>query len=161
VSASLAPEVEAFEAHLARAHPTLLWTDCADTCDAQHAQRALEGLLAVLSACPPLSQRTILVVAINLIREAAAQADARARLASTFQSVMDQAVAAAGIQAAMLGSLPELVETDIKYWSFHETDVSGKLIDDIEMLCKGLPADRSSWPMRTFAEVARQWFHHP
>ncbi len=156
----LAPEVEAFEAHLARAHPTLLWTDCADTCHAQHAQRALEGLLSVLSACPPLSQRTILVVAINLVREAAAQADARARLAPKFQSVMDRAVAAAGIQAAMLGSLPELVETDIKYWSY-ETDVSGKLIDDIEMLCKGLPADRSSWPMRHFAEVARQWFRHP
>jgi hypothetical protein len=156
----LASEAEAFEAHLTRAHPTLLWVDCSDSCEEEHAQRSLEGLLAVLSACPPLGQRTMLVVAINLIREAAAPADARARLASTFQSVIDQAVATGGVQASMLGSLPELVETDISNWSFHD-DVNGKLIDDIEMLTKALPTGRSSWPMRTFAEVARQWFHHP
>ncbi|EXI79137.1 MAG: hypothetical protein AW10_02533 [Candidatus Accumulibacter appositus] len=155
----LASEEEAFEAHLTRAHPTMLWVDCSDTCQAEHAHCSLEGLLAVLSACPSLGQRTMLVVAINLIREAAAPADARARLATEFQSVIDQAVATGGVQAAMLGSLPELVEPDISYWSFHD-DVNGKLVDDIEMLTKALPTGRSSWPMRTFAEVARQWFHH-
>lgn len=156
----LASAEEVFEAHLTRAHPTLLSIDCADICQAEHARRALQGLLAVLAACPPLGQRTMLVVAINLVREAAAPADARARLAPEFKEVIDQAVAAGGVQAAMLGSLPELIETDINLWSSRD-DVSGKLTDDIEMLCKVLPKDRNSWPMRTFAEVARQWFHNP
>lgn len=156
----LASETEAFEAHLTRALPTVLWVDCADTCQPEHARRALEGLLAVLSACPRLSQRTMLVVAINLVREANAPANARAHLAQEFESVIGQAVAARGVLAQMLGSLPEVDEMAINAWSAHE-HVIGRLNDDIEMLCMKLPADRSTWPMRKFAEVARQWFHNP
>lgn len=156
----LASETEAFEAHLTRARPTLLWVDCSDTCQPEHAQRALEGLLAVLSACPRLSQRTMLIVAINLVREPGAPANARARLARDFESVIGQAVAAGGVHAQMLGSLPEVDEMAINAWSAIE-HVSGRLIDDVEMLCTKLPGGRSSWPMRTFAEVARQWFRSP
>lgn len=156
----LASETEAFDAHLTRARPTLLWVDCADSCLPEHARRALAGLLAVLSACPRLTQRTMLVVAINLVREPGAPANARARLAEDFESVISEAVAAGGVQAQMLGSLPEVDEMAINAWSAHE-HVSGRLIDDIEMLCNRLPAGRGTWPMRTFAEVARQWFHGP
>lgn len=153
----LASEPKIFEAHLTRARPALLWVDCADTSPVDHARRALEGLLAVLAACPALSQRTMLVVAINLVREPDAPPNERARLAGEFKTLLARATESGEVHGAMLGSLPELDETAITNWSAHEW-VSGKLIDDIEMLCTRLPAGCNTWPMRSFAETARQWF---
>ncbi len=153
----LASEPKVFEAHLIRARPTLLWVDCADTFTVEHARRGLEGLLAVLAACPALSQRTMLVVAINLVREPTATPNERARLAEEFKPLLDRATESGEVHAAMLGSLPEVDESAINTWSAHDL-VSGKLIDEIEMLCTKLPAGRNSWTMRSFAETARQWF---
>lgn len=154
----LVAEAKIFEAHLTRARPTLLWVDCADTFADDHARRGLEGLLAVLAACPALSQRTMLVVAINLVREPTAPPNERARLSDVFKPLLDRATESGEVHAAMLGSLPEVDESAINTWAAHDL-VSGKLIDEIEMLCTRLPAGRSAWPMRSFAETARQWFH--
>jgi|CXWL01.1.fsa_nt_gi hypothetical protein len=146
----------AFNVHVERAHPTLLWTDCLDNTAHDHAGLALQGLLSVIGSSPPLNQRTMLVVAINLVREADAPADGSARLAQLFESMITQAVAQGQVQGALLGSLPELNETVINNWLGHDA-IQGKLKVDSEKLFKSLPSGRSTWPMRVFAEEAKQW----
>lgn len=141
--------------YIERAHPTLLWTDCLDNTDSDHANLALQGLLSVIGSFPVLSPRTMLVVAINLVRDANSPVGESARLTSLFESRIAEAVAQGRVQGACLGSLPELDETAINSWSWDNAIEEQLKVDYVKVL-KSLPSDRSTWPMRVFAEQVKQ-----
>lgn len=151
-----------FAAHIRRGRPTLLWVDCPDNCAPDHARSALAGLIEVLKTCPSLSQRCQLVLAINLVRSATGEPNARAALAGEFASLLQPACKAGHLEAEMLGSLAEIESNDIEIWS-HDEAVSAMLGEhpDLDTLCRQLPAGRDTWPMRQFAVVAQTWFRNP
>ena len=151
---------EVVAAHLVRQRPTLLWVSCPERLEADQASRAIGGFLQLLAGWPDLTPASMLVVAINLEREAHASPSGRARLATDFERALTQAEAEGKVQSALLGSLPELDENAITRWAQdHAVD---SLSDDITMLCSTLPpSEHDTWPMRTFAEQARQWIAKP
>ncbi len=156
----LSPIEEVVAAHLARQRPTLLWVACQDRTEAGQAVRALGGLLQVLANWPDLNSANMLVVAINLEREGQASPGERAALAADFERALLQAETDGTIQAAVLGSLPELDEIAITQWA--QNHAMDNLSDDITILCSQLPPSaRATWPMRAFAEKARHWFTSP
>ena len=156
----LSPIEEVVAAHLARQRPTLLWVACQDRTEAGQALRALGGLLQVLGNWPDLNSVNMLVVAINLERDAHASPGERAALAADFERTLLQAETEGKIQAAVLGSLPELDENAITQWA--QEHAMDSLSDDITILCSQLPpSERETWPMRVFAEKARHWFASP
>ena len=148
---------ELVAAYQTRQRATLMWTSCADRLDPAQALRALAGLLQLLSAWPDLAPASMLVVSINLERDAVAMAGGRARLGSVFEQALRLAQTQGQVHAAVLGSLPELDESAITRWA--QDHAQGRLADDITMLCANtLPAaDAATWPMRIFAEQARKW----
>jgi hypothetical protein len=151
------PIAEVVSAYKARQRPTLLWVACPDRGQAEQSLRALEALLQVLGLWDDLNSSHMLVVAVNLERAPQAGAGERAELAADFERLLSQAEADGKIHAALLGSLPELDENDITRWA--QDHAPDALTDDITALCGALPPTPNAlWPMRTFAEKARQWF---
>lgn len=143
--------------YLQRQRATLMWTTCPDRSDPAHATRALAGLLQLLRAWPDLTPASMLVLSINLGRDADAPPGKRARLGPAFEQALLQAQAEGRIHAAVLGSLPELDHDAIQRWA--QEHARQHLTDDITLLCaNGLPPSATeTWPMLTFAVVASKW----
>ena len=150
-------EREFFKAARGRMQPALLWMVCKDSQDAEAAIRGLNGLLRVLNRWPDANIANMLAISVSIVRPENSPAGERAALASVFEAALISAEKRGAIQAAILGSLPELDEIEIFAWA--QEHAADCLLKDIGVLCPStMPSSESgSWSMRVFAESARAW----
>lgn len=149
---------EVFDTHVNSRRPAMLWVDFPDKAPAAQVQQSLRALLRLLAVCPDLTLDTALVIALNLIR-GPSPCTAGSRLAPIFEAEIALRSTHRSVCAAGLGILGELDATAIRKWSNHR-HVQGRLVDNVELLQKGLPKGRQSWPMRVFVEQARGWLQN-
>ena len=148
---------EIFQSDAPRVRQTFLWLSCNDEGDQLAARRALNGLLELIARHPDTNEKNILVVAVNLVHQPESSAQHKTELSGHFERLVRRAHRNGMIHSAVLGTLPELNEADISGWA--QEHAADQLIDDIEMLCPDQlpPTIAKTWPMRTFARVARTW----
>lgn len=150
---------EVFDTHIKSRRPAMLWVDIPDKAPAAHVQQSLKALLRLMAACPDLTLDTALVIALNLIRGPSSSCTASSRLAPIFEAEFAHRSNRRSVCAAPLGILGELDATAIRKWSSHR-HVQGRLVDNVELLQRGLLKGRQSWPMRDFVEQARAWLRN-
>lgn len=157
-----ATEIEVRSCYAGGARTTFLSAECSDQDKPDKVVAALSELLNVLGDFPTLGRQNLLVVALNLVRPRAAEPNAPSRLRDEVEPLLAEALKQGRLAGAMLYSLPELSETDIRNWASAD-EVSGRLEDDVDSLIgRNLPSDQDCWPMQTFADIARNaergWF---
>jgi len=157
-----ATEIEVRSCYAACARATFLSAECSDKNEPDKVAIAVGALLNVLGDFPNLGRQNLLVVALNLVRPPVAEPSGPSRLRDKVEPLLAEAVTQGRLAGAMLYSLSELSEIDIRNWASAD-EVSGRLEDDVDSLIgRNLPSDQDCWPMQTFADIARNaergWF---
>lgn len=157
-----ATEIEVRTCYAACARATFLSAECSDKNEPDKVAIAVGALLNVLGDFPNLGRQNLLVVALNLVRPPVAEPNGPSRLRDKVDPLLAEAVTQGRLAGAMLYSLSELSEIDIRNWASAD-EVSRRLEDDVDSLIgRHLPANQDCWPMQTFADIARNaersWF---
>ncbi len=146
---------EVVRIHRKNKRPLLIWIECTSPSTKELLENSIEGLVSLLAAWGGLGEQNMLIVMLNLVRSDHSSASEVHPSHDLTASILNRSQSQDKICFVDVGVMSEIDKAMISGWSVaHAKDM---LCDDIDVLVDELPGETETWPMKAFAQCAKNW----